>query len=78
MAHTRFGMNWKWEKQECVLQSRCTDELGQVQPTRAEVAKFFSVAPDYYNTRDIPATDNTIQPWRIASDGSVHNAIAVA
>ena len=78
MAHTRFGFNWKWEKQECVLQSRCTDELGQVQPSRAEVAKFFNVAPNHYNTHDIPATDNTIQPWRIASDGSVHNAITVA
>ena len=49
MAHTRFGMNWKWDGKECVLQSRCTDELGQVQPTRAQVAKFFNVAPDYYH-----------------------------
>ncbi len=35
MAHTRFGLDWKWDGQECVLQSRCTDELGQVQPSRA-------------------------------------------
>jgi sulfane dehydrogenase subunit SoxC len=76
MAHTRFGMAWKWEKQECVLQSRCTDELGQVQPTRAEVAKFLDRPPDYYNPQGVPGTDNTIQPWRIAGDGSVHNAIA--
>jgi sulfane dehydrogenase subunit SoxC len=76
MAHTRFGLDWKWEKQECVLQSRCTDELGQVQPTRAEVAKFFKQPADYYNTHSVPGTDNTIQPWRVAGDGSVHNAIA--
>jgi len=76
MAHTRFGLDWKWEKQECVLQSRCTDELGQVQPTRAEVAKFFKQPADYYNTHGVPGTDNTIQPWRVAGDGSVHNAIA--
>ena len=30
--------------------SRCTDELGTVQPSRAEVAKFWNVAPDNHNT----------------------------
>ena len=54
MAHTRFGMDWKWDGQECVLQSRCTDELGQVQPTRAQLAKFFNVPPDYYKTHGVP------------------------
>src|SRR5215475_14371752 len=33
MAHTRFGLNWKWDGQACELQSRCIDELGQVQPS---------------------------------------------
>ena len=75
MAHIRFGMDWKWNGEECVLQSRCTDELGQVQPTRAELAKFFNVSPEYYKTHRLPGTDNTIQPWKVASDGSVHNAI---
>lgn len=74
-AHTRFGMDWKWDGRECVLQSRCTDELGQVQPSRAELAAFFKVSPDYYKTHSVQGTDNTIQPWRVASDGSVHNAI---
>jgi len=76
MAHTRFGMNWKWEGQECVLMSRCTDELGQVQPTRAQVAKVFNVPPDYYHTHGVPGSDNTVVPWRVASDGSVYNALA--
>jgi len=76
MAHTRFGMNWKWEGQECVLQSRCIDELGQVQPTQAELAKFFNVAADYYKTHGTQGSDNRIQPWRVASDGTVHNALA--
>jgi sulfane dehydrogenase subunit SoxC len=75
MAHTRFGMDWKWTGEECVLMSRCTDEIGQVQPTRAELAKFFNVPPEHYKTHRTPGTDNTIQPWRVASDGSVHNAI---
>ena len=34
MAHTRFGLHWNWDGKECELQSRCTDELGTVQPTR--------------------------------------------
>jgi len=86
MAHTRFSMTWKWEGQECVLQSRCTDELGQVQPTRAQLAKFLGHPPDYYHDHNaLPlgrwdweqrGTDNTIQPWRVAADGSVHNGLA--
>jgi sulfane dehydrogenase subunit SoxC len=61
MAHTRFGFGWNWNGQECVLQSRCTDEQGQVQPTRTPEA------------RRSGGGDNFIQPWRVASDGSVHN-----
>ena len=75
MAHTRFGLNWKWEGQECVLMSRCVDELGQVQPTRAQVAKVFSVPPDYYHDHSVQGTDNTIVPWKVATDGSVSNAL---
>jgi sulfane dehydrogenase subunit SoxC len=76
MAHVRFGMDWKWEGTECVLMSRCIDEIGQVQPTRADFAKFFNQPPDYYDKRHVPGTDNKIQPWRVARDGSVHNALA--
>ena len=71
MAHTRFGYPWNWDGKETVLLSRCTDELGQVQPTRAQVAKFFNVP-----LGEVPGLDNTIQPWRIASDGSVQNGHA--
>jgi len=73
MAHTRFTLNWTWDGTETELLSRCTDELGQVQPTRAQVAKFFNVPLD--PSFSVPGNDNSIQPWRIASDGSVHNAI---
>jgi sulfane dehydrogenase subunit SoxC len=75
-AHTRFGMAWKWDGQECVLMSRCIDELGQVQPTRSQLAQHFHEPPDYYKTHGVQGSDNMIQPWRVASDGSVHNAIA--
>jgi sulfane dehydrogenase subunit SoxC len=76
MAHTRFGMNWKWDGQECVIMSRCTDELGQVQPSRAQVAKFFNVPPEYYHDHGVQGSDNTIVPWKVAADGSVSNALA--
>jgi sulfane dehydrogenase subunit SoxC len=73
MAHTRFGLHWKWDGKECVLMSRCTDELGTVQPTRAEVGKFWGEPPERARVR---GNDNTIQPWKIASDGSVTNGLA--
>ena len=76
MAHTRFGMNWKWDGKECVLMSRCVDELGQVQPSREQVAKVFNVPADYYHDHGVQGSDNTIVPWKIASDGSVHNALS--
>ena len=74
MAHTRFSFNWTWGGQETEILSRCTDELGQVQPTRAQVAEFFNAPAD--RPFSVPGQDNSIQPWRVASDGSVHNAIA--
>jgi len=73
MAHTRFGFHWKWDGKECVLLSRCTDELGTVQPTRAQAAKFFNAPLENFR---VPGADNTVQPWRVASDGSVHNGLA--
>jgi sulfane dehydrogenase subunit SoxC len=76
MAHTRFGLNWKWDGKECVLMSRCIDELGQVQPSHEQVAKVFNVPANYYHDHSVPGSDNTIVPWRVASDGSVHNALA--
>jgi sulfane dehydrogenase subunit SoxC len=71
MAHTRFGYQWNWDGKETEIMSRCTDDLGQAQPTRAQAAKHFNVSED-----DIPGLDNIIMPWRIASDGSVQNGLA--
>ena len=74
MAHTRFGFHWNWDGKECTLMSRCTDELGTVQPTRAEAAKYWNQTLDS-NFR-VPGADNSVQPWRVAADGSVHNGLA--
>jgi sulfane dehydrogenase subunit SoxC len=76
MAHTKFTYNWNWDGAETEILSRCTDEIGQVQPTRAQVAKYFNVPADHEHSFNVPGNDNSIQPWRIARDGSVHNAIA--
>ena len=71
MAHTRFGLPWNWDGTETVIMSRCTDELGSVQASRAQIAAHFNkpVDPSF----SVPGLDNSIQPWHIASDGSVTN-----
>jgi sulfane dehydrogenase subunit SoxC len=74
MAHTRFALPWKWDGTETVIMSRCTDEVGTVQPTRAEIAKYWNVPNDAQ--LQIKGLDNSIFPWRVSSDGTVHNGLA--
>jgi len=74
MAHTRFGLNWNWDGTATEIMSRCVDEIGQAQPTRAQLAKFWN--KPYDATFSVPGLDNSVQPWRIASDGSVTNGNA--
>jgi sulfane dehydrogenase subunit SoxC len=73
IAHTRFAFPWKWDGKPCTLLSRCTDELGTRQPSREEAGKYFNDPPD--RTR-IRGNDNSIQPWKVAADGSVTNGLA--
>jgi sulfane dehydrogenase subunit SoxC len=73
MAHTLFTLDWSWDGSPAELMSRCTDELGQLQPSRAQVREFWGVAEG--QPFSVTGQDNSIQPWRIESDGSVHNAI---
>jgi sulfane dehydrogenase subunit SoxC len=74
MAHVRFGYMWKWDGGEHVILSRTTDAIGQVQPTREQVAKFMGV--EYTPQWRPPGNNNTIMKWKIASDGSVANGLA--
>jgi sulfane dehydrogenase subunit SoxC len=74
MAHTRFSYQWNWDGKETELLSRCTDEIGQVQPSREQLAKYWNKPLDA--TFTVVGLDNSIQPWRIASDGSVTNGNA--
>jgi sulfane dehydrogenase subunit SoxC len=38
IAHTRFGFDWVWNGEETELQSRCTDEKGQLQVNSGSTA----------------------------------------
>ena len=67
-AHTRFRFPWRWDGREAVLQSRCTDETGYVQPTLAALVKVRGL-----NSR---LHLNAIQSWKVAVDGTVHNVHA--
>jgi len=73
-AHTRFGYMWNWDGNETEILSRCTDEIGQQQPTREQVAKYWNV-PFERNYR-VPGLDNSVMPWKIARDGSITNGLA--
>jgi sulfane dehydrogenase subunit SoxC len=75
-AHTRFSIPWTWDGSETVLQSRCTDETGTVQPTVVEVAKLWNADVDFFKkTQQVVGDFNAIQPWKVNSDGSVQNAL---
>jgi sulfane dehydrogenase subunit SoxC len=66
-AATRFSMLWKWDGGDAVLQSRCTDETGYVQPTREQLisVRGLDAGPDGFNHY------NGIKSWFVYRDGKV-------
>jgi hypothetical protein len=59
-----------------VLQSRCTDDQGIVQPSLAELAKLRGSDLEYFRTLTANVGDfNAIQPWKVNRDGSIQNAL---
>src|SRR5215470_8367234 len=74
MAFCLFTYPWQWDGSETEIMSRCVDELGQAQPTREQLAKYWNKTFD--QTFSVPGLDNSVQPWRIAKDGSVTNGFA--
>ena len=85
-AHTRFRLPWNWGGEEAVLQSRCTDENGDVQAAVDEVSKNWGADPSEACTsvmgedcNRIPRRANRayVMRWRVARDGSVHNAFVL-
>ena len=74
-AHTRFTFDWDWDGEEAVLQSRCTDELDEVQPSRAELYRNWGISEEDTKKPTRSIHTNAIQPWKVARDGSVHDAM---
>ncbi len=67
-CHTRFRFPWRWNRQETILQSRCVDETGYIQPTRQDLVKVRGSNSLYHY--------NAIQGWRVERDGRVRNTYA--
>ena len=74
IAHTRFRFPWNWDGEEAVLQSRCTDERGAVQPSLAEMGRIWGANPEYWKSHQA-LHFNPIQPWKVTREGSVSNAM---
>jgi sulfane dehydrogenase subunit SoxC len=62
---TRFRLPWQWNGERALLQSRATDEKGNVQPARAAWLAQYAPGQRYHN--------NMIQTWAIGTDGSIAN-----
>jgi len=74
-AHTRFTFDWAWDGEETVLMSRCTDELGDMQPSRVELYKNWGIGEQDMKKPARSVHTNMMQPWRVARDGSVYDAM---
>lgn len=64
-ALTRFGIEWDWNGNPALLQSRAIDETGYVQPTYGQLREVRGTSSIYHK--------NAIHTWKLNSDGSVAN-----
>jgi len=60
---TPFRCPWDWQGQDAILQSRCVDETGYVQPTRHDLLGVRGTHSTYHY--------NAIHSWMVSGDGSV-------
>ncbi len=67
-SFTRFRLPWEWNGTAATLQSRATDEKGNVQPTRTAFTSQYVTGMNYHN--------HYIQTWGVAADGSISNVHA--
>jgi sulfane dehydrogenase subunit SoxC len=76
-AHTRFKFDWEWTGQEATIMSRTTDETGDVQPSLQELTDHWGMKLADWHKAEKPRAIhmNAIQPWRIARDGSISDAM---
>ena len=74
-AHTRFRLPWNWNGEECIIESRCTDEKGRTQALLSEIRKKWGENPDNWRSSESPGERfSGTQPWKITRDGVVHQA----
>ena len=64
-ALTRFRADWKWDGSPALLQSRCIDSTGYVQPQMRQLRAVRGTSSIYHN--------NAIQTWLVDAEGKVHN-----
>ncbi|MEM5312586.1 sulfite dehydrogenase [Paraburkholderia sp. JHI869] len=62
---TRFRLDWYWDGSPAVLQSRCIDESGYVQPTMESLVRARGLNSNYHL--------NGIQSWKVDRQGGVTN-----
>jgi len=64
-CHTRFRYSWNWDGKDAILQSRCIDDTGYIQPARPALTAVRGTNSIYHN--------NAIQSWEISREGEVTN-----
>ena len=69
ICHTRFRLPWHWDGKPAILQSRCTDDTGYVQPTLGQVIAERGLNGPLGSIYHL----NAIQSWAVAADGKVSN-----
>ena len=69
ICHTRFRFPWRWNGKEAILQSRCVDDTGYVQPTLGQLIAVRGLNGPLGSIYHL----NAIQSWRVANDGKVSN-----
>ncbi len=62
---TRFYLPFTWNGDPLLIQSRCIDETGYIQPTKEELRKVRGLNSIYHN--------NGIQTWHVQSNGEAEN-----
>ncbi|MBY0253661.1 MAG: sulfite dehydrogenase [Methylobacterium organophilum] len=72
MCTVRFTFPWTWDGTPAVLQSRCVDETGYIQPTRQQL---LAIRGDHGPSASIYHL-NAIQSWAVANTGEVSNVHA--
>jgi sulfane dehydrogenase subunit SoxC len=72
IATVRFSFPWIWDGKPAVLQSRCTDETGYVQPTLKQLVAIRGSNGPFGSVYHL----NAIQSWAVNEAGDVSNVHA--